>query len=99
MPNSQNPDRTNDRLISMRQLADRWGLKTTYGALGRLDKSGIPVLLLNGKRCSVYLSDILAFEQQKAVVGPTARRAQARERRKLRDARRARSTKQAINSM
>jgi hypothetical protein len=34
----------NDRLLSMRQIADRWGLKTTAAALERVTKASIPIV-------------------------------------------------------
>jgi hypothetical protein len=67
----------NDRLLSMRQIADRWGLKTTSAALERVTRASIPIVRLNGKSCSAYLSDILALERRAAhqEMPPTRRRA------------------------
>lgn len=69
--------KADDRLLTMRQLADRWALRTTQAALARLENFKIPVLRLNGKTCSVYLSDVLAFEQKVIAVRPTKKRIRA----------------------
>jgi hypothetical protein len=78
MPQPNSPEAlANDRLLSMRQIADRWGLKTTVAALERITKASIPIVRLNGKSCSAYLSEILALERKAThqEMPPTKRRA------------------------